>query len=310
MGELDDVLAEVGLHRRHAGGLQRLVEMDLLGGHRLRLHGHAGAGAPGDVEDDPCAPRPRWSAKCTWPPRRSTLSISSLEIVIEALERRLLDGARAVAQRLALGKLAERLAPQPDELRGGDVERLRAGTDPRAPAAPDRAAASRAAARSPHASPLPVEQLGQVDGAHGRAAAPEPALHLHETAGVAGDHAAARPSLRRWRASCRGSPSRPRAGARRTSRRSRSTRRCPAAPPPPRPAGCGAARAATPTRAVRAAGGRNRGSVTRAAYRALELRAAEHADEELRELVRALGEPARLGARRPGCPRGGRGTRA
>jgi EAL domain-containing protein (putative c-di-GMP-specific phosphodiesterase class I) len=47
-----------------------------------------------------------------------------LEIVIEPRERRLLDRAGAVAERVAFGKLAERLAAEIDELGGRDRERL------------------------------------------------------------------------------------------------------------------------------------------------------------------------------------------
>ena len=42
-GELDDPLTEVGLDDRRAGGIERLVERDLLGRHRLRLHDRARA---------------------------------------------------------------------------------------------------------------------------------------------------------------------------------------------------------------------------------------------------------------------------
>src|SRR5207245_8253758 len=47
-----------------------------------------------------------------------------LEVLVQPLERRLLDGAGAVAQRLALGKVAEGLVAQRDELRRRDVQRL------------------------------------------------------------------------------------------------------------------------------------------------------------------------------------------
>ena len=44
-GELDDVLAEIGLDDAHPGRLERVVEPDLLGHHRLRLRGELRAGA-------------------------------------------------------------------------------------------------------------------------------------------------------------------------------------------------------------------------------------------------------------------------
>ena len=47
-----------------------------------------------------------------------------LEPVVEALQRRLLDRPGLVAQGVALGQLGEGLAPQRDELGGGNRERL------------------------------------------------------------------------------------------------------------------------------------------------------------------------------------------
>src|SRR5438128_748524 len=47
-----------------------------------------------------------------------------LEMAIEVLERRLLDRAGPVTKGIALGKLAERLAPELEELRGRDRQRL------------------------------------------------------------------------------------------------------------------------------------------------------------------------------------------
>jgi len=44
--------------------------------------------------------------------------------VVQALERGLLDRARLIAQRLALGELGEGLTPERDELGGGDRERF------------------------------------------------------------------------------------------------------------------------------------------------------------------------------------------
>jgi hypothetical protein len=52
-GQLDDVLTEVGLHDLHALRFERGVEVDLLGGHRLRLDHEAHGFVPGDVEHHP-----------------------------------------------------------------------------------------------------------------------------------------------------------------------------------------------------------------------------------------------------------------
>ena len=52
-GELQDPLAEVGLHDPYAGLLEGLVELDLLRGHRLRLGDEPGAARAGEVDDVP-----------------------------------------------------------------------------------------------------------------------------------------------------------------------------------------------------------------------------------------------------------------
>jgi hypothetical protein len=49
--ELDDQLGEVGLDRRDAGLFERLVELDLLGGHRLDLDHLVGAGRADQAGD-------------------------------------------------------------------------------------------------------------------------------------------------------------------------------------------------------------------------------------------------------------------
>ena len=53
VGQLDDVLAEVGLDDLDAGGFEGAVEVHLLGGHRLRLDDEAHAFGPGDADDRP-----------------------------------------------------------------------------------------------------------------------------------------------------------------------------------------------------------------------------------------------------------------
>ena len=123
VGELDDVLAEVGLHRRHADGLQRIVEMNLLGGHRLGFHGHPGAGPPGDVEHD-VARLLRGRREVHVAAEPLDVRHELVEMLVQALEGRLLDGAGTVAQTLSLGKIPEGLAAQRDELGRRDIERL------------------------------------------------------------------------------------------------------------------------------------------------------------------------------------------
>src|SRR5262245_15762783 len=50
-GELDDVLTEIGLDRSHPGFDQGVVELDLLGRHRLALDRELDPAAPSDLED-------------------------------------------------------------------------------------------------------------------------------------------------------------------------------------------------------------------------------------------------------------------
>ena len=59
VAKLDDVFAEIGLDRLDAGGLERLVEADLLGDHRLAFGDALGAARLAEVEEDAGAPPPR-----------------------------------------------------------------------------------------------------------------------------------------------------------------------------------------------------------------------------------------------------------
>ena len=83
------------------GRLEGVVQLDLLRGHRLALHGHPDALVAAEAEDD--------VARLV--PGRRPVDVAAqpldvvrqpLEVAVELLERRLLDGARPVAERLAL----------------------------------------------------------------------------------------------------------------------------------------------------------------------------------------------------------------
>src|SRR5262249_11201551 len=88
-----------------------------------RLHRHARARSLRDVDDDrPCLGGGRRVVHVA--PEPLDVADQGLEVPIQALERRLLDRARLVAQRLALGEARERLAAQTDELGRGDRERF------------------------------------------------------------------------------------------------------------------------------------------------------------------------------------------
>ena len=123
VGELDDVFAQVRLDRRDPLALERLVEVDLLGRHRFRFHGHARAGPPRDVDHDP-ARLFRAGGVVDVAAQLLDVADERLQMVIEPLEGRFLDRPRLVPQGFALGKAREGLAAQVDELGGGDRECL------------------------------------------------------------------------------------------------------------------------------------------------------------------------------------------
>ena len=101
--ELDDVLAEVGLHHPHVRGLERVVQLDLLGHHRLALDDAPDAVAACDVDHE-----------CAWPSSASAGEVDVhtgcrgafdelIEVAIEVRDRVGPDLPRMVAGRLAIG---------------------------------------------------------------------------------------------------------------------------------------------------------------------------------------------------------------
>src|SRR5437016_4081103 len=99
----------------------RRSEVDLLGRHRLRLHRHPRAGSARDVDHDR-ARLHRGRRVVDVAAQALDVGDQGLEVAVELLERRLLDRACLVAQRLALGEAGEGLATEPDELGRGDRE--------------------------------------------------------------------------------------------------------------------------------------------------------------------------------------------
>ena len=72
-GQLDDELAEVGLRHLQAGRLQGRVEVDFLGGHRLRFDdAHVQPALRAMSTTMRARPRPSSAAQWTWPPRCCT----------------------------------------------------------------------------------------------------------------------------------------------------------------------------------------------------------------------------------------------
>src|SRR5256886_4907473 len=94
-GELDDVFAEVGLHRLHAAARQRGVQVDLFGRHTLALDDRPRPPSLGDPGDDlaclRCVTRPM-------DPRAGALGVGGelLQVAVQAEQRLVLDGAGPV----------------------------------------------------------------------------------------------------------------------------------------------------------------------------------------------------------------------
>ena len=89
-GELDDVLAEIGLDRLHPVSRERVVQPRLLRKHRLRLDRFREAVAPGDLEDE----RARLGAGFGEKHRRAAprrLALEALDVGIQRVERPISD---------------------------------------------------------------------------------------------------------------------------------------------------------------------------------------------------------------------------
>ena len=103
VADLQDVLAEVGLHHLEPGLLQMGIERDLLGDHRLALGDDAGVGLPTDAGDDLA----RFS-RCRRPMDvrafRRGLRLVLFEIDVEVGERVIANVAAHLAQGLELGQ--------------------------------------------------------------------------------------------------------------------------------------------------------------------------------------------------------------
>ncbi len=102
-GDLDDELAEVGLGHLQPGGLQRGVEVDLLGRHRLRLHDALTAGLLRDLDDDAAGVlgrlRPVDAAA-----EAEDGGLELFEVAVEVGEGVLLDALGVVAQLAGVGE--------------------------------------------------------------------------------------------------------------------------------------------------------------------------------------------------------------
>ena len=115
VAKLDDVFAEVGLHRLDAVVLEMLVEGDLLGDHRLALGDRAGAGLAADVEHD-VARLGRGLGVVHLAAGLDHLLLIGLEVEVEMGQRVVLDVARLVAQRLEFRQRVDRVLALVDEV--------------------------------------------------------------------------------------------------------------------------------------------------------------------------------------------------
>ena len=95
--ELEQVLAEVGLDRPHARALERLVEPDLLGRHRLRLHRPSSRRRDGTPRRCTRSPAPR-SAPGTPAAARHELGLEGVQVRVElAIVRARISRARSLS---------------------------------------------------------------------------------------------------------------------------------------------------------------------------------------------------------------------
>ena len=122
-GELDDVLAEIGLDPADRGGLERLVEADLLGDHGLALGHRAGAGGLAQADHD----RPRLGGIAGPVDLAAGLDhpcLERLQIEIEMGKGVVLDRLGGIAQGLELGQPLSRQPPLVCEAVAGHGQRL------------------------------------------------------------------------------------------------------------------------------------------------------------------------------------------
>jgi hypothetical protein len=99
--QLDDVLAEIGLHRRDGVGLEEMIEIDLFADHGLAACNQFGVHRTADAQDG--LPRRLGILAPMHPPAIGDhLRFEALEIDVEIVEHMVLDGPSMIAQRLEL----------------------------------------------------------------------------------------------------------------------------------------------------------------------------------------------------------------
>src|SRR3954468_13410143 len=113
VGELDDVLAEVGLDRLDAVSLEVGVEADLLGDHALALGDRAGTRRAAQVEHDG-AGLGGVAGPVDLAAALADLGLERLEVEVEVGQRVVLDRHRQVAEPLELGQALGGAGAAPD----------------------------------------------------------------------------------------------------------------------------------------------------------------------------------------------------
>ena len=103
VGELHDVLAQIGLHRLQPVMLQPLVEVDFLGGHRLRFHDEPRLPLLGQSQHE-IGDLVAVLAVDHLAAMRRHLALELLEVVIQVVDGVLLDRVGLIAQFLILGE--------------------------------------------------------------------------------------------------------------------------------------------------------------------------------------------------------------
>ncbi len=114
LGQLDHVLAEIGLDHFEAGSLECIVDRHLFADHGLAFGDAFGTGTLAQADDDLACLRRR-ACPMHLSTVRKDLLLEAFEVVIEMGERVLLDFARGSAQLLEFGKRMDGVAALVDK---------------------------------------------------------------------------------------------------------------------------------------------------------------------------------------------------
>ena len=170
--ELHEPLAEIGLDRRQARGLERVVELDLLGDHRLALGDHLRRRARCAISSTARTASAGVAARITLPPRLMIALLEPVDQLGRARDGGRADGPGAVD---ALGPVGMPLldrAAEVDHVPPRGLQRGRQARDRRAPCRGGRRAPCRRRRRRSRRPALALEQLGQRRRGRARSGSP------------------------------------------------------------------------------------------------------------------------------------------